>query len=497
MITPFFKLDQDDNFLTITIRVKYIRISEIDFFIENNNFRFSLKPYYLNLYFSNNIIDSERNSSKYDVEKGILTILLEKETPGMNFDNLDLLSNLMVETKKNTINKSSNINKIEELKNNENSINENIQYNEINEKKINFEIPKKNFLNKNFSDQELNDLYFELLSTNQNKKILNSLKILIGKEIYTYGFNNQYFDVFNNRQEELIEISDLNPEKVTCFHRYFEKMRIENNDFIPERYIGDLNLQMENPEIFELDLQKFFEKQIQNNLLNSLFTEKEHTTLVNLNKIKLNLLNEEIEEENFEDLNLNSLELNILFTKELNFEFYLQTIDILFAFLFDYRVNDFEANSESGWNISKLSSTLSCFVDYRNLFYSFTEDPPFNLIEELIKNLLISVYRRVLCYPLYRSIELCEKIRFSDLMFVIGNGKNYILKCLLNVRIAFERSEPRFILNQILIDQLIRWVQVSNDSIWKVLGDKVKSMEIVVGKDDMKMNLAEVEEEYI
>jgi len=506
MITPFFKLEQDNQFLTITIKVKYVKISDIEFYIEKNNFRFSLKPYYLNLNFSDSLKDSEKNSSKYDVETGILICKIEKETHGISFENLDLLSNLMIENSQNKkyLNKT-NINKVEEIQGNIENLN--IQNNKIGNNNINgntsedvffecFQKAKKDFHNKNFNFNELNEIYFDFLTNLKNRKIFPESKLSNLNEDFSYGFNNQYKDDFSQRQEEMLEISDLNPEKIQVMHRFFEKMNIENNDFVAERYIGDFTLADENPEIFEANFQKYLTKQIKKNPLESLFTEKEQSTLISLNKIKLNLLEDEscIYVESLNSLNENQK--NIYFMKSLNFNFYLQVIDLVFAYLYDFRINDFEPNSESGWNMNKLSSTLSCHLNYKNVFFSFNAEPPFNLIEELLKNLLISSYRRVLCYPLYRSFDLCNKIK-KDLEYILENGKSYILKCLLNIRIALERSEPRFILNQIYTDQLIRWIQISNESIWKVILEKINTKDFIIDKDDLKLNLKEIEEDYI
>lgn len=43
---------------------------------------------------------------------------------------------------------------------------------------------------------------------------------------------------------------------------------------------------------------------------------------------------------------------------------YCGLVDILFAYMYNRRVNTGEENSESGWNISKLSSTL-CWLDVK------------------------------------------------------------------------------------------------------------------------------------
>lgn len=505
MITPFFKLEQDEQFLTVTIKVKYVRISEVEFFIEKNNFRFSLKPYFLNLYFSHNLKDTEKNSSKYDVDNGILTCRVEKEIFGEIFENLDLLSNLIHDKNiSNKANPSLNIVKIKEIQNGMNNLN--LENNNENQGLLeNYQNAKNRFLIKEFTQDNLNDIYFEYLSSYRNKNVFPGMKISKSENLnnFSYGFNNQFNDVFTHRQEEMLEISDLNPEKIQTFHRYFEKMSIENENFIPERYIGDLNLKDENPEIFNHDLQKIFAIHIKKNPLESLFTEKEQSLQISLSKVKLSIIEED---EIFHDANnqymsnLNNLlpkDLDIIFTKQLKIELYLQVIDILFAYLYDFRINDFEQNSESGWCINKLSNVFSCHLNFKYVFFSFTEEPPFNLFEELVRHLLIASYRRVICYPLYRNLELCEKIRSDDLTFIIENGKSYIIKSLLNVRIAFERSEPRFILNEIYVDQLIRWMNISNDSIWSILANYIKSPNIRIEKDDLKMNLSEIEEEYI
>ena len=49
MITPLFNVEQDNQFIILKAQVKYIKISEFDYFIEDNNFRFTLKPYHLNI----------------------------------------------------------------------------------------------------------------------------------------------------------------------------------------------------------------------------------------------------------------------------------------------------------------------------------------------------------------------------------------------------------------------------------------------------------------
>jgi protein SHQ1 len=51
MIVPEFKLKQDDRFLSVFIRLPYIKVSACEFFIEATTFKFYLKPYLLSLTF--------------------------------------------------------------------------------------------------------------------------------------------------------------------------------------------------------------------------------------------------------------------------------------------------------------------------------------------------------------------------------------------------------------------------------------------------------------
>ena len=90
----------------------------------------------------------------------------------------------------------------------------------------------------------------------------------------------------------------------------------------------------------------------------------------------------------------------------------------------------------------------------------------------------------------------CPKNKKKYRQFVLSKEIEYIVKCLINCRIAFERSEPRFILNEIYIDHLIKWVQGSNSSLWKVIYNLLEDKEFVVTKEELKLNIEEIESEY-
>jgi protein SHQ1 len=168
MLTPQFKVEQNEDFIILYIKLKYVKISEVDFFIEKNNFKFHLKPYFLNLFFSDNLVQSDNCASKYNVENGILECRVQKEVKGTIFKDIDLLNNLMENPNKKVIVKPK------------------IQVIEEGDTESNNEL-----LSKEFKLHELNDIL-------QNE-ISYKLKDLTIIKNYHYGFNNEFIDVFTNR----------------------------------------------------------------------------------------------------------------------------------------------------------------------------------------------------------------------------------------------------------------------------------------------------------
>ena len=49
MITPRFELQQDDEFIIITVKAPYTKVPDTEIYMEGTDFIFSSKPYYLRL----------------------------------------------------------------------------------------------------------------------------------------------------------------------------------------------------------------------------------------------------------------------------------------------------------------------------------------------------------------------------------------------------------------------------------------------------------------
>ena len=484
MIRPIFNVNQDENFIYIESRVKYVKISDFEYFIENNNFRFTLKPYYLNINLPGKLNpESKNNNFIYEPENQKLICKIEKLSVGENFPNLQFISTLYENKSKGEKDKALSNNKSIFSK-----IEEKFTINNINDNKINENREISN-------EKELNDYLFNLYTEEKNKiknkkkQGIEELKGLKNINEYKYGFNNNFFDVFDKRKEELIEICDLNPNEIPINKRFLFKLEKENNDFVPERYITDLFLDDKKSDFYD----EFFTNIIENDL-----NEKDKKFIESIKGKKNSDNFDEIENEvlyKISKLNIN----NNIDVEKNNFKYkynlYLIIIDILFAYIYNCLITEYENSSESGWTINKLSATLSCLIDFDLNYYSQSSEISFNILNETIENLIISSYRRLLIYPLYRNIKICNKVK-NIISKILENGRFCVLKCLLKIKNIFDRNEPRFIHNIIYIDPLIKWIQLyANDKIFEII--KKTMIKININKEQLKLDLESFEKDYL
>lgn len=110
MLIPRFRLSQTSTHLTIEIRCPYVKFSskndeqngiEIDLPLADE-FYFSCKPYYLHLYLPGRVIEKAVPDYQYDLETFTFTFNYEKETPGEQFPNLDMITSLLHKREKPT-----------------------------------------------------------------------------------------------------------------------------------------------------------------------------------------------------------------------------------------------------------------------------------------------------------------------------------------------------------------------------------------------------------
>lgn len=94
MLTPRFKLEQDDNFVIVSIYAPFTHIKETEVFMDATDFRFFSKPYFLRLHFPGEIVENDEASAKFDAETLSYVIKCPKVTKGEFFPNLDMITEL-------------------------------------------------------------------------------------------------------------------------------------------------------------------------------------------------------------------------------------------------------------------------------------------------------------------------------------------------------------------------------------------------------------------
>ena len=70
--------------------------------------------------------------------------------------------------------------------------------------------------------------------------------------------------------------------------------------------------------------------------------------------------------------------------------------------------------------------------------------------------------RRSLCYPLHRNFKL-SKLVIEDTQKMLRVGKILVLKQLLKIVRLFNKSEPRYLLNQLYVQDYCVWIQKASD----------------------------------
>ncbi|XP_077132351.1 protein SHQ1 homolog [Ranitomeya variabilis] len=309
MITPAFDITQDPDFLTITIKVPYARVSEFDLYIDGEDLKFYAKPYFLRLTLPGRIVEDGRQKATYNADDGIFTLQVSKETPGQQFEGLNLLTSLLAPKGARTCKPL-----IEEMGSAS-------------------EAPEED---EEEFDWQIEQTPFEEASS-------DALHSHCG-----YGFGNLRAGVFGRLQEELNDVIDLrDPDVTPASERTHRRLAAEKAKFDPDHYLADL---FEDDAVQHLLKYKPWWVQAAKEASGTspdsqdprvIFTEKEKERLRKFtNK-------------------------SYLLEKKAEHLAYLGLIDLLLAYCYEVRVTEGERNVESAWTVRKLSGTLSWFENYR------------------------------------------------------------------------------------------------------------------------------------
>lgn len=298
MLTPAFKLEQDENFLTVTIRAPFAKVAETEIFIEDDDFKFFSKPYFLRLCLPGHIVEDGREKADYNFDTGEFTVVVPKKTPGEHFEGLDMLTKLLAPKSKNT---PSNL--IEVLDTSTEAGDE-----------------------CDFGDDF--DWCVEQVPYVEPSSAGEAVK---------YGFASQKSGVFQRLQEDMVCIVDCpDPDRLTVSERRKLRLQAEWEKFDEDHYISDL-YEDDMMQTFldycpcwceELSAGKSKESEV-------IFTEEEQEVMRKLPRKEYLL-------EKAEEMGV-----------------YLGLVDILYAYAYNHRTTEGETHCESGWTICKISATLS------------------------------------------------------------------------------------------------------------------------------------------
>ncbi|KAK8805714.1 hypothetical protein WA158_002370 [Blastocystis sp. Blastoise] len=224
-LTPKFSISQDDEYVILEIHVPWVKVSNMEFVIDGQDFSFWCQPYLLKLHFPFSCVDDERAKAAYDLENenGTMIVHVPKENKEQYFPDLDLFSRLLPPTKINRV-KGELISEVKDIEN-----------------EVEDFLKKENVL---LDKQELNKKSLESSENASDKKkiIINKDLLNIEQDISSdslentqYGFNNEFHSVFTALYDDLSDFTSLpDPEHMTEQERNSIREEEEIRSFDPD-----------------------------------------------------------------------------------------------------------------------------------------------------------------------------------------------------------------------------------------------------------------------
>jgi protein SHQ1 len=95
MITPRFKLSQNESTVTINVRAPYSNLRDLEVTIDEDVFIFFSSPYYLRLHLPGRLAEDDFTESSFNSDSGEFTFSVKKVITGEHFPDLDLITKLL------------------------------------------------------------------------------------------------------------------------------------------------------------------------------------------------------------------------------------------------------------------------------------------------------------------------------------------------------------------------------------------------------------------
>ncbi|XP_065183203.1 protein SHQ1 homolog [Sycon ciliatum] len=460
MITPSFSTSQDDNFVYIRIRVPHIKISDVDINVDGCTFKFFLKPYFLRLVLPGEVMEDDAAKAQYDVSQGEVLVQLSKVTKGEHFDGLDMLTTLLVKSKRNEKPVMGH-SLIQVMDDGDDAAEGAAEGEEEEEEEDDWEV-----------EQELFDeSAFEQLSLSGPK----------------YGFANQSCGIFARFQGEALGVVELpSPDETPASQRHELRVGGQNLKFDEEHYLADFVSTDDLKAIFDYspyynEQYTKYKKFLKETAAETCTADRSSTGGAAEASLSNGRDQHVAAQEKFVTFSSEDLDrLKELPNKEYLLDrpltrcTYLGLVDLMMAYAYNHRSTCGENTVESGWTVSKVACLLSWFEWFSSL-----------------KDVVVASARNMLAYPLYRHWKLV-KLVLKDVSSIFLLGRRQILKCLLEIRCLLQDDENRYLLNDLYITDYCVWVQRCSHSKIKAIAERLAEMKLV--KKDLGWQLSELEE---
>lgn len=403
MITPYFDINQDEEFVLIDVKISHVRFDakNIEMVVQDELFIFSLVPYYLRIRLPFPCVDDERSKAVYESEH--IKIKIPKLTKGQHFPDLDLTAKLLARKEESKV-------LIEDMDVDNNAL--------VEEKDITVKI--------NDEGEQFN---WEI-SQDTIQEDLTGVK---------YGFNNQYNQIIavsmtnGNDINEVSDSEQANPEQ-----RIMERLIKENIKFDPEIYAADYIMETypsEDDDKFFKDLIEWknpvtkqflswYKQQDGNAIMPVEFTKEEQERMLSLPRKT--------------------------YIVESKPQMLCLVISLLFSYHFELRETEGDHNVESAWTIGKLTPQ-----------FSMLDSMVVGDGQDILRATVITLIRRALSYPLHRNYNLIKKV-WEDVYYNLRGGKRLILKSLLDLKELFRFHDVYYVYDKIWLEDLCSWL-ISDD----------------------------------
>lgn len=119
---------------------------------------------------------------------------------------------------------------------------------------------------------------------------------------------------------------------------------------------------------------------------------------------------------------------------------HLTLVSILFSYMYDARTTGHEPTSESAWTIAALTPCFAALVQ-----------------QPTLRETVVASYRRALCWPLYRSWKLCERVK-GDVVSLLERGTKAVLRALLETNKILAGHDVYYVYSKVWVEDYCVWV---------------------------------------